>query len=66
METGVWSLESGEPAEPTASYVVEVSRLRYWVLNSNISERGLAGPNKRQYVLVNGEAPYWLINFFAF
>ena len=48
------------------SYVVEVSRLRYWVLNFNISEAGLAGPNKGQYVLVNGEAPYWLINFIAF
>ena len=55
----------GSPRQAT-SYVVEVSRLRYWVLNFNVSEGGLAGPNKRQYVLVNGEAPYWLINFIAF
>ena len=33
------------------------------MLNFNVSEGGLAGPNKRQYVLVNGEAPYWLFNF---
>ena len=32
------------------------------MLNFNVSEGGLAGPNKRQYVLVNGEAPYWLFN----
>ena len=61
-----YMLTNGGSPKQATSYVVKVSWLRYWVLNFNVSEGGLAGPNKRQYVLVNGEAPYWLINFIAF
>ena len=41
-----YMLTNGGSPQQATSYVVEVSRLRYWVLNFNVSEAGLAGPNK--------------------
>ena len=49
-----YMLTNGGSLRRATSYVVEVSGLRYWVLKFNQSEGTLAGPNMRQYVLVNG------------